>query len=55
MPSGVANPVRLRGPAVARFTMISVFTMDITQVATDGALAEVGARSDAALQRIISE
>jgi predicted aconitase with swiveling domain len=48
------NPIMVQGAALADFTMISGFDLDITQVVPDGALVEVEPGGERPFIRIIS-
>ena len=47
------NPIMVQGAALADFTMMSGFTVDITQVVPDGAMVEVDTESDPPCLRVI--
>ena len=47
------NPIMVQGAALADFTMISGFGVDITQVVPDGALVEVDPESDPPCLRVL--
>ena len=49
------NPIMVQGAALANFTMISGFGVDITQVVPDGALVEVDPESDPPCLRVLAE
>src|ERR1700733_7107598 len=49
------NPIMVQGAALADFTMISGFDVDITQAIPDGALVEVDPESDPPCLRILAE
>ena len=49
------NPIMVQGAALADFTMISGFSVDITQVVPDGALVEVDPASDPPCLRVLAE
>jgi len=48
------NPIMVQGAALADFTMMSGFAVDITQAVPDGALVEVDPASDPPCLRILS-
>ena len=48
------NPIMVQGAALADFTMMSGFEIDITQAVPDGALVEVDPTSDPPCLRILS-
>ena len=47
------NPIMVQGAALADFTMMSGFAVDITQVVPDGALVEVDTESQPPCLRVI--
>jgi predicted aconitase with swiveling domain len=47
------NPIMVQGAALAGFTMISGFDMDITSIVPDGALVEVDPENDPPCLRIL--
>lgn len=49
------NPIMVQGAALADFTMISGFGVDITQVVPNGAVVEVDPTSDPPCLRILAE
>lgn len=49
------NPIMVQGAALADFTMISGFAVDITQAVPDGALVEVDPDSNPPCLRILQE
>ena len=49
------NPIMVQGAALADFTMMSGFDVDITQAVPDGALVEVDTESDPPCLRILAE
>jgi predicted aconitase with swiveling domain len=49
------NPIMVQGAALADFTMISGFAVDITQAVPDGALLEVDPESDPPCLRVLAE
>jgi predicted aconitase with swiveling domain len=49
------NPIMVQGAALADFTMISGFTVDITQAVPDGALVEVDPEADPPCLRVLEE
>jgi predicted aconitase with swiveling domain len=49
------NPIMVQGAALADFTMISGFDVDITAVVPDGALVEVDPEADRPCLRILRE
>ncbi len=49
------NPIMVQGAALADFTMISGFAIDITAAVPNGALIEVDPESDPPCLRILSE
>jgi predicted aconitase with swiveling domain len=49
------NPIMVQGAALADFTMISGFAVDITQAVPDGALVEVDPESSPPCLRILAE
>ncbi len=51
----VANPIMAQGGALADFTMISGFAVDITKAVPDGAMVEVDPESDPPCIRIIAQ
>jgi uncharacterized protein len=48
------NPIMVQGAALADFTMMSGFEIDITQAVPDGALVEVDPTSDPPCLRILN-
>ena len=48
------NPIMVQGAALADFTMMSGFEIDITQAVPDGALIEVDPDSDPPCLRILN-
>ena len=49
------NPIMVQGAALADFTMISGFAVDITAVVPDGAMVEVDPESDPPCVRVLTE
>jgi uncharacterized protein len=49
------NPIMVQGAALADFTMISGFDIDITAVVPDGALVEVDPEADRPCLRVLPE
>jgi uncharacterized protein len=49
------NPIMVQGAALADFTMISGFAVDITTAVPDGALVEVDPESDPPCLRVLAE
>jgi predicted aconitase with swiveling domain len=49
------NPIMVQGAALADFTMISGFAVDITAAVADGAMVEVDPESDPPCLRILAE
>ena len=49
------NPIMVQGAALADFTMMSGFALDITQAVPDGALVDVDTESDPPCLRILAE
>ena len=49
------NPIMVQGVALADFTMISGFALDITQAVPDGAMVEVDPDADPPCLRLITE
>jgi predicted aconitase with swiveling domain len=49
------NPIMVQGAALADFTMISGFDVDITDVVPDGALVEVDPETDPPCLRVLAE
>ena len=49
------NPIMVQGVALAEFTMISGFAVDITAAVPDGALVEVDPEADPPSLRILPE
>ena len=49
------NPIMAQGAALADFTMISGFDVDITAVVPDGALVEIDPAADPPCLRILTE
>ncbi len=49
------NPIMVQGAALADFTMISGFAVDITVAVADGAMVEVDPESDPPCLRILAE
>jgi len=49
------NPIMVQGAALADFSMISGFDVDITQVVPDGALVEVDPETDPPSLRVLAE
>ena len=49
------NPIMVQGAALADFTMMSGFAVDITQAVPDGALVEVDTESDPPCLRVVVE
>jgi uncharacterized protein len=49
------NPIMVQGAALAGFTMISGFEVDITTVVPDGALVEVDPQTDPPCLRVLRE
>ncbi len=49
------NPIMVQGVALADFTMMSGFAVDITQAVPDGALVEVDTESDPPCLRLLAE
>ena len=49
------NPIMVQGAALADFTMISGFAVDITAAVPDGAMVEVDPESDPPCLRILAE
>ncbi|MGE0417157.1 MAG: DUF126 domain-containing protein [Acetobacteraceae bacterium] len=49
------NPIMVQGAALADFTMISGFDVDITQVVPDGALVEVDPTTDPPCLRVLAD
>jgi predicted aconitase with swiveling domain len=47
------NPIMVQGAALADFTMISGFDLDITQAIPDGAMVEVDPRAEQPLIRLL--
>ena len=47
------NPIMVQGAALADFTMMSGFAVDITQAVPDGALVEVDPESDPPCLRVL--
>ncbi len=47
------NPIMVQGAALANFTMMSGFGVDITQAVPDGALVEVDPESDPPCLRVL--
>ncbi len=50
-----ANPIMVQGAALAEFTMISGFDVDITTVVPNGALVEVDAEATPPCLRVLAE
>jgi uncharacterized protein len=48
------NPIMVQGAALANFTMLSGFEVDITAVVSDGALVEVDPESDPPCLRVLA-
>lgn len=49
------NPIMVQGAALADFTMMSGFTVDITATVPDGAMVEVDTESDPPCLRILPD
>jgi uncharacterized protein len=49
------NPIMVQGAALAAFTMMSGFEVDITLVVPDGAMVEVDPESDPPRLRVLTE
>jgi predicted aconitase with swiveling domain len=47
------NPIMVQGAALAGFTMISGFDVDITQAITDGAMVEVDPTAERPFIRVL--
>jgi uncharacterized protein len=50
----IVNPIMAQGAALANFSMISGFAVDITQVIPDGAMVEVDPESDPPCLRLLA-
>jgi predicted aconitase with swiveling domain len=50
----IVNPIMVQGAALADFSMMSGFEIDITQAVPDGALVEVDPESDPPCLRILT-
>jgi predicted aconitase with swiveling domain len=51
----IVNPIMVQGAALADFSMVSGFAVDITQAVPDGAMVEVDPESDPPCLRILPE